>query len=651
MSLLLVNDLKRHYGATEVLRGANLRIEPGDKIGVVGRNGAGKTTLLRILEGLEEPDAGTVQLARGARLGYVKQRPDFAPGMSARGYVATGLDEVHAVERELEQCAEEMGRAEGEQLERAMLRHDELSQRMEFLGGWDTERRVEAVLSGIGLSEHLWDRDAATLSGGEKSRAALARELVATPDLLLLDEPTNHLDLVGIEWLEEYIKELKGAVLIVSHDRRLLDRAAGAIVELEFGQLKRYPGNYTRYVALRQERFAAEHKAWSQQQDMLRRETSFIKKHMGSQRTAEAKGRQKKLSHVVRLPQPHNDVRKPTIKLASAERGGELVIEGIDLAAGYDGEALFTGLGVRVGRGERIGIVGPNGAGKTTLLKVLAGRMQAMAGEISWGHKARCGFFDQEVEDLDETSTPYETIRLANPHMVDLEIRSHLARFLFRGPEVEAVIGTLSGGECARLYLARLVLENPSWLAFDEPTNHLDLAARTALEEFLGEFGGALLTVSHDREFLDGLCNTILEVTDDGVRRFRGNYSDYRVALKAEQEEREARANQREADKKKAAAAQRKAEEKRALKQGGKQRGGKQAGKPTRQRPRNPYQFKRLEEAIIKLEERKEALMAELATEAVYRDADKARDAQFQLAEVERDLEEKNAQWEEWAAS
>ena len=646
MSLLLVNDLKRHYGAAEVLRGADLRIDPGDKIGVVGRNGAGKTTLLRILEGEEEPDGGSVQLQRGARLGYVKQRPNFLPGQTAREYVATGLDEVHRVEKELEACAEEMGSAEGTALERAMQRHDELSARMEFLGGWDTERRVEAVMSGIGLAERLWDREASTLSGGERSRAALSRELVAAPDLLLLDEPTNHLDLVGIEWLEAYVNELKGAVLIVSHDRRLLDRSVSAIVEMEWGKLKRYPGNYSKYVTLKQERFEVEHKAWSAQQDLIRKETSFIKKHMGSQRTAEAKGRQKKLSHIERLEQPHNDVRKPVIKLASAERGGELVIEGVDLAAGYDGKELFRGLTVRVGRGERIGIVGPNGAGKSTLLKVLAGKLQPMAGDMSWGHKARCGYFDQDTEDLDPESTPYETIRLFDIQQTDQQIRSHLARFLFRGNDVDARIGGLSGGERARLYLARLVLTKPSWLAFDEPTNHLDLAARTALEEFLGEFGGALLTVSHDRAFLDGLCNTILEVTKDGVRRFRGNYSDYRNAVKAEAEEREAAAQKREAEQKKQAAAKRKAEEKKAKQSSG----GKPKGGAAKKKPKNPYKLARLEESIIALEEEKETLMGALATEAVYKDPDKTRDAQFRLAELEVELEEKNAQWEEWAS-
>ena len=640
MSLLLATDLKRHYGATEVLRGASLRVEAGDKIGLVGRNGAGKTTLLRMVEGEESPDAGSIQLQRGARLGYVSQRARFGPGQTVREYVVTGLDEVHRIAAELERAAEAMGSAEGEALERLMTTHGELTERMEFLGGWEAERRVEAVLSGIGLREEFWDREALTLSGGEKSRTALARELVSTPDLLLLDEPTNHLDLAGIEWIEAYIRELKGAVLIVSHDRRLLQRAVDAVVEIEHGELRRYPGNYLSYVRLREERFQSEHRAWAAQRDLIRKETSFIKKHMGSQRTSEAKGRQKRLQRIERLTQPHNDVRRPVIKLPPSERGGELVLEAGELSAGYGEKVLFEGVDLRIGRGERIGIVGPNGTGKTTLLKVLAGRLKPRAGHVSWGHKARCGYFDQETEDLDTEATPYETIRRVSAQMTDLEIRSHLARFLFRGDEVDAVVRTLSGGERARLYLARLMLSEPTWLAFDEPTNHLDLAARTALEEFLGEFPGALLCVSHDREFLDGLCNTILEVTAGGVRRFLGNYSDYRARILAEAEEREADAARRatEARKREAKAAAQAAA-----------RTPKNAKKKPAQKARNPYRFKKLEEAIIKLEEEREKVMAALADEKVYRDPGKMRDAQYRLAEIERDLEEKNAEWEAWA--
>jgi len=263
MTLLLVERLKRHFGAHEVLAGIDMRIDAGDKIGCVGRNGGGKSTLLRLIEGEDAPDEGRVVLTRGTRLGYVPQRPEFAPGQTVRAYVESGLEDVHRVAAELEAVGERMAEADGDELDRLVARHGELGEHMEQMDGWNTDQRVESVLSGIGLAAPFWEREARTLSGGEKSRTALARELVSAPDLLLLDEPTNHLDLAGIEWIEAYLRELKGAVLIVSHDRRLLNRAVGSIIELEFGRLRRYPGNYDAYLRLRAERFESEYRAWS----------------------------------------------------------------------------------------------------------------------------------------------------------------------------------------------------------------------------------------------------------------------------------------------------------------------------------------------------------------------------------------------------
>ena len=608
----------------------------------MGRNGEGKTTLLRILEGEVPADGGVIQVARGARLGYVKQRPNFAPGVTVRAYVEAGLDEVHQVERELEATGERMATAEGEELDKLVKRHGELSERMEFLGGWESERKVETVLSGIGLPEALWERDAGTLSGGEKSRTALARELISVPDLLLLDEPTNHLDLAGIEWLEDYLVEIRSAVLMVSHDRRLLDGVVGAIVEVERGRLTRYTGGYTTYVERKREQYEADLRAWEQQQDHVRKEDAFIKKHMGSQRTGEAKGRRKRLQRLERIERPYHDVRRPAIAMAATERGGERVLETEGLAIGYGGEAVVKDAEVRIGRGDRIGIVGPNGSGKTTLLKVLAGRMEPLAGEIVRGHKASCGFFDQETSDLRDDGTPFTEIRRDHPRMTDEEVRSHLARFLFRGSEVDKEVGRLSGGERSRLSLARLVLTRPSWLALDEPTNHLDLAGRTALEEMLGSFEGTLVCISHDRAFLDGLCTSILEVRDGAVRTFQGNYSDYRAALAAEQDEAQETARREKA--RRDEQARKAAEAERRKREPAKKEGARKAAKP-----RNPWRLAKLEEAIIALETEREDLLGALAQEDSWKDPDTLRERQFRLAEVERDLEEKNTEWERWA--
>jgi len=642
LSILHVTGIRKLLGAREVLTGADLRIEAGERVGIVGRNGEGKTTLLRIIEGELASDHGSVVISKQARLGYVTQRPKFAPGQTVRQYVESGLDEVHAVEQELDRVGHEMAEAQGDELDRLVRRHGELSERMEFLGGWEAERRVETVLGGIGLNPALWDREAETLSGGEKSRTALSRELVSTPDLLLLDEPTNHLDLAGIEWLEGYLREIHSAVLIVSHDRRLLDNVCHVIAELQRGKLIRYPGNYARYLVLKEEQFTTDLRAYEQQRDLIRREESFIKKHMGSQRTAEAKGRKKKLSHVERLERPYHDVRKPKIKLAGAARGGEMVLAADGLRIGYGDKTIVEGADLRFGRGDRVGIVGPNGSGKSTLLKALAGRLAIQGGELRMGHKAACGFYDQDTSELRDDSTIYGEIRRDHLQMTDEEIRSHLALFLFRGDEVDKEVRLLSGGERARVALARLVLTEPSWLALDEPTNHLDLAGRTALEEMLGAFDGALVCISHDREFLDGLCTSIVEVKGGRTRTFRGNYTDYRSQIAVEQSARQDAAAKKKSEDKKREVAERERREAAARKSAApKTKPKKRAG--------NPYLLRKVEDAIIALEAERDTLNEELATEAVYRDADATKERQFRLAEIERALDEKNAEWEQWA--
>jgi len=622
MSLLIVDEVSKRYGAQDVLRGARFQIDPGQKVGLVGRNGGGKSTLLRVIEGLEAPDAGRVILRKGARLGHVPQRPEFAPGVTVRAYVEGGLEEDRAMARELEELAVRMGEVAGDELERALRRHTELHEALELGGGWELERRVETVLSGLGLHAPFWEREAATLSGGEKSRVALARELVGGHDLLLLDEPTNHLDLDGIEWIESWLGQMKGAVLVVSHDRRLLDDAVDAILDLEHGAVTRYPGNYSKYLELRAERFAFELRAYEQQRDQLRKEETFIKKHIGSQRTAEAKGRRKRLARVERLERPHLDVRRPNIPPPRVERGGELVLECADLAGGYGTKRLFEGVELRIGRGQRIGIVGPNGAGKSTLLRILAGRQEQLAGRVVAGHGARCGYYDQDAAELDPEGTAYALVRRALPAATDLEIRSHLARFLFRGDEIEKPIPALSGGERARLALALLLLESVTWLALDEPTNHLDLGARTALEEMLGAFDGALVCVSHDRAFLDGLCTHVLEVAE-AVELFTGNYTEWRAHKQG-----------RGAD----AAAER-------ARKPAAPRASESAGKG---RVRNRFRFEQLEQRIIALEEELAGLHAELATEAVYRDPEKMKELQIDIAEREDALARANDEWANW---
>ncbi|MFT5732465.1 MAG: ATP-binding cassette subfamily F protein 3 [Planctomycetota bacterium] len=643
MSLLVLDNIKKHFAAQEVLRGASLSIDPGQKIGIVGRNGGGKTTLFRMISGEETPDWGEVRVRKGARLGVVPQRPKFHPGVSARDYVTTGLDELHKAIARYEECAAEMGTAEGDMLDRLMSEHDSLSARIETLGGWDTERKVESVMSGIGLPDSHWDREARLLSGGEKNRVALARELICGHDLLLLDEPTNHLDLEGIEWLERYLKDQPTGVLIVSHDRRLLTNCINRIVELERGQIVAYNGNYPKFLQLKAEKYETGIRAYEQQQEMLKKEDAFIKKNMGSQRTAEAKGRAKKLSNIVRLVRPYHDVRRPVIQPPEAARGGERVLHTEKLFGGYEGNVLLKNVDIRVGRGERIGIVGPNGAGKSTLMKILAGLMAPLSGEVIRGHGAKVAYYDQDTSHLRDDHTPLEEIRRNYPEMIDQEIRDHLAKFLFRGDECEKVIKTLSGGERARLSLSLLVLTKPSWFALDEPTNHLDLASRTSLEEMLSAFQGAIVCISHDREFLDGVCQKTIEVGPEGVFEFDGNYSAWRASKLDERDAAMEEKARRETAAKKAARDKEEAAQRRGK---GSTAKGKKSSKS--KGPRNPYMFEKLEKRIMGLEVEKEKLTASMATEAVYSDSGKVRDTQFRLAEVESELESSNEEWLNW---
>jgi ATP-binding cassette subfamily F protein 3 len=672
MSLLVIDGLKKHFGAQEILRGASAKIDPGEKVGLVGRNGGGKTTLFRIVAGEEVPDWGSVSLRRGARLGVVPQRPVFTPGVTVREYVGDGLKEVRQAIHDYEACTARMGDAEGEDLERVMRDHDRLAARIEELGGWETDRRIEVVLGGIGLPEPFWEREASTLSGGEKNRVALARELVAGHDILLLDEPTNHLDLEGIEWLERYLKDLHTAILIVSHDRRLLTNCVNRIMELERGEIVSYAGNYPKYLLLKQERYDNDLRAYEAQQDLLRKEKQFIDKHMGSQRTNEAKGRQKRLERVEKLERPMHDVRRPVIRAPKAARGGEEVLKTIALAGGYAGKPLFKDVELRIGRGQRIGIVGPNGAGKSTLLKLLAGRMEPLAGKVERGHGAIAAYYDQDTSHLRGDHTAAEELRRHYPGMTDQEVRDHLARFLFRGDEIEKLVSLLSGGERARLSLAILVLSEPSWFALDEPTNHLDLASRTALEEMLGEFQGAIICISHDRAFLDGITNTTYEVGGGRVREYEGNYSAWRAAKDAESSAASDERAKREAAARKAAV---EAEAKRVQKEAQQQKqqqkqgpGQRPAQKPAassssssnnnsgggggnkKKGPRNPFKLEQLEQRIMKLEGELKKLNDALATEAVYLDPNKLRETQFRIAEVELELESANEEWVNWDA-
>jgi ATP-binding cassette subfamily F protein 3 len=520
MSVLALTNVALAYGGRDVLRGVSARLEAGDRVGLVGANGAGKTTLLRVIAGEEQPDAGAVALAAGCRLAYVPQLPDLSSTRTVREEVFSALAHLAVLERELEEAAHALAGATGEDIAAAAARYDALQRRFEAENAYAAHAEAEALLAHLRLPESLWDQPVNALSGGEKSRVALARALLSRPDVLLLDEPTNHLDITALTWLEGFLLRWSGALLIVSHDRVFLDAVATEIWELRGGVLTRYRGNYSAYAAQRAARDAYEREQYERQQTFIARERALIDRYRAGQRAKWAQGREKRLERLETLaaPLPEQTAR---IRLRQAGRTSAIVLtlERLVIARPGGGPLLRFPEHVEVGRGARVAIVGPNGAGKTTLLRTLLGEHTPAAGQVLWGANARPGYYRQGTEHLNDQRTVLEEMLAAAPLSVQAA-RDLLARFLFRGDAVEQLVGSLSGGERSRLALARLAATEVNALLLDEPTNHLDIAAREALEEVLREYDGTLLLVTHDRALITRLA-THTWLLADGVVHVR----------------------------------------------------------------------------------------------------------------------------------
>jgi len=523
MALVTLANVSKHFGAQRVLDGVSFRIERGDRLALIGSNGAGKSTVLRIIAGLEDADEGSVTRARGIRVAYLPQEPNFKASdtlyeamMDAFREAIAAAEQLRSLEGELASdgansaLIEEYGRLQ------ALVEH----------AGYDYREQIERVLTGLGLGRETWHRAVDTLSGGQQTRANLSRTLLEDADVLLLDEPTNHLDLQAVEWLESYLRDLQRAFVVVAHDRYLLDRVTGRTMELAFGRVTEYDAPYSRYLLLKQERADRLRREYDAQQEHIARTEEFIRRYGAGQRYKEARGRQRRLDRLDRVerPQEENAVR---LRLSSAKRSGEIVLEMKRVVAGYPNNPLVRLPDeVVVRRGERIAIIGPNGSGKTTLLRTFVGALPSLEGEVRWGAKTTTGFYSQSLDRLDERRTALEEVQHSRP-MAEEEARSYLGRFLFSGDDVFKRISMLSGGEKSRVALAKLVLEEPNVLVLDEPTNHLDIASRDALESVLEGFHGTLLFVSHDRYIIDSLAQQVWNIQNGRLLRYGGNYSTF----------------------------------------------------------------------------------------------------------------------------
>ena len=524
--LFKLEDVHKSYGATEVLCGVSFQINPRERVGLVGRNGSGKTTVFRLITRQEETDRGEVVLLRGLRIGLLEQQPTFQGDLTVRDEALTVFTAIRAMEVEITRLEHEMSAATGEALDEVMHSYSDLRHAYEFAGGFSYHSRAEAVLAGLGFSDSDFDRPAEQLSGGQKARLALAKLLLSEPDVLLLDEPTNHLDVNAVEWLEDFLSEYKAAFVIISHDRFLLDRTANKIIEMEGGRANVYPGNYSAYIKQREERRLVQAREYEEQQELIARTEDFIRRNIAGQKTKQAKSRRKMLERIERV-EAVRDQRVGDFRLSGVARAGDNVLSVADLSIGYGTDALASGVSLLLRRSERLGIIGPNGSGKTTFLKTLLGELQPLAGGLTWGANINIEYFDQELSSLDLASTVIEEIAAVAPSAAPGELRSYLAKFLFSGDDILKPVIALSGGEQSRLALAKLIYSRANVLVMDEPTNHLDIPSREALERALSEYPGTIITVSHDRYFLDKLATEILHFEGGSATYHTGSYSDF----------------------------------------------------------------------------------------------------------------------------
>lgn len=528
MILIQTKKLSKSYSDQKVLSDVSLVIQAKERVGLVGPNGAGKTTLLRCLTGEENWDSGEAVTGDMVRLGYLEQVPDYPPGVTLFEAVLDIFADLLAQREELKRLEQLMSQAQGRELKQAMTAYGRLTEEYERAGGFGCEAMTRRVIIGLGFNENDLGRDITSFSGGEKTKVSIARVLVREYDLLLLDEPTNHLDLQSVEWLEGYLKNYPGAILIISHDRYFLDQLTQRTLELNGGTLESYNGNYSRYIQLKEEKTQAQLKAYEKQQKMIASTEEYIDKYRAGIKSKQARGRESRLSRLERVEKP---VEARSLKLGVGDykvaESANIVLKVKDLSLAFGEKRLWENLNFTLHKGDKVALIGPNGAGKTTLLKVLQGELAPDKGRVTWGMRVKPESFDQEHRGLAGHNRIIDEIIL-NTELSLTEARNILGSFLFRGDDVFKQVRDLSGGEKGRLSFLKLLLAIPNFLLLDEPTNHLDIASRTVIEDYLAAYEGTILAVSHDRYFLDRVTSRTLELDNQGLTDYQGNYSYYR---------------------------------------------------------------------------------------------------------------------------
>lgn len=631
MLLLQTNNVERRFGSDVLFHNMNMQIQEHGRTALVGRNGAGKTTFLKIIAGLTEPDEGTVTHARDLTIGYLAQNQ----GLDSQNSIWAELDSVFAPLHELEKQLHELENQLGTLTPKAadyqdvLASYDRLSEQFKKQGGYEYASRMRGVLHGFGFDEGMYDTSVNALSGGQKTKLALAKILLQSPNLLILDEPTNHLDMGVLSWLEDYLKSYQGALLIVSHDRYFLDRVVTDVYDLDNKTLIHYTGNYTQFVAHKRERLQAEWKHYEQQQKEIAKLEDFVNRNIvRASTTKRAQARRKQLEKMDRLERPTTDDSSIHFQFHSDHASGNEVLDVDELNIGYQDQKLAGPLSFKVRKGQCVGIIGPNGIGKSTLLKTLLKKIPKLSGTIKFGANLEIGYYDQEQQQLHPEKTVLEEVWDDHPEVSEKDIRSLLGSFLFVGDDVYKPVSALSGGEKARLELTKLSFMPINFLILDEPTNHLDIDSREVLETAINEFDGTVLFISHDRYFLNQVATDILYMTTHGMTHYEGNYDDY-LAQQAKLEHQ----TQPEAK----------------AKQSTGQLSYQQSKETQRARRKLQRQVDQLENQMGELETKQAAIESEMAKPEIAVDIAQLTDLQKKLDALKAQSEDVELQWTEAA--
>ncbi|HET2206540.1 ABC transporter ATP-binding protein [Streptococcus pneumoniae] len=628
MIILQANKIERSFAGEVLFDNINLQVDERDRIALVGKNGAGKSTLLKILVGEEEPTSGEINKKKDISLSYLDQDSRFESENTIYDEMLHVFNNLRRTERQLRQMELEMGEKSGEDLDKLMSDYDRLSENFRQAGGFTYEADIRTILNGFKFDESMWQMKIAELSGGQNTRLALAKMLLEKPNLLVLDEPTNHLDIETIAWLENYLVNYSGALIIVSHDRYFLDKVATITLDLTKHSLDRYVGNYSRFVELKEQKLVTEAKNYEKQQKEIAALEDFVNRNLvRASTTKRAQSRRKQLEKMERLDKPEAGKKAANMTFQSEQTSGNVVLTVENTAIGYDGEVLSQPINLDLRKMNAVAIVGPNGIGKSTFIKSIVDQIPFIKGEKRFGANVEVGYYDQTQSKLTPSNTVLDELWNDFKLTPEVEIRNRLGAFLFSGDDVKKSVGMLSGGEKARLLLAKLSMENNNFLILDEPTNHLDIDSKEVLENALIDFDGTLLFVSHDRYFINRVATHVLELSENGSTLYLGDYDYYvekKVTAEMSQTEEASTSNQaKEASPVNDYQAQ------------------KESQKEVRKLMR---QIESLEAEIEELESQSQAISEQMLET---NDADKLMELQAELDKISHRQEEAMLEWEE----